>query len=64
MTEPSKFIYVFSADDKERLIKAGFKLLKTNHKKPIYIFENACNDPQFEFDLSSFKYILSDTLTF
>lgn len=57
----SKFIYVFSEDARDNLARQGFKLLKSDDKSGIYIFENR---QSLSFALSDASYLESDTLTF
>lgn len=61
----NKFIYVFSKEDKEKLIKRGFKLLKNDERNSIFIFALNMSD-KFTFELFDDlgKYSLSNTLTF
>ena len=60
-----KFIYVYSEDARDTLIKANFKLLKSDDRNHIYIFENAnpLNGTQ-KFALNNVSNIPSNTLTF
>lgn len=56
------FIYVFSEDVKQYLIKKGFTLLKEDPQNGIYVFKN---EPDIDlYSLSSSTFALSDTLTF
>lgn len=57
----SKFIYVFGEESRDVLLANEYKLLKSDTKNNIYVFEN-----KFETKLSFEKmdYALSDTLTF
>lgn len=56
-----KFIYVFSKEACECLVKQGFKLLKSDDKSGVYILENR---QSMSFALSEMRYLESDTLTF
>ena len=58
-----KFIYVFSKAARDKLLKAGFLLLKTDEWNSTYVF---CADDKLHFDLASadISYITSNTLTF
>ena len=56
-----KFIYVFSEEDYNTLLKAGYKLLKSNQTKNIYVFEN---QQQMHFDLNTVNAVSSSVLTF
>lgn len=50
-----------SIKDKENLQALGYKLLKSDDKHSIYVFENKLG---LNFSISDMAYILSDTLTF
>lgn len=56
----SKFIYVFCKDAADKLIANGYRLLKTDERNSLFVFENKPN-LTFSLDVS---YILSDTITF
>lgn len=57
-----KFIYVFSQDDKEKLITAGYNLLKADTQNDIYTFEA---NEKLNFALNSLvEFVESDKLTF
>ena len=56
-----KFIYVFSKEDHNTLLKAGYKLLKSNQTKNIYVFEN---QQRLHFDLNTVNAVSSSVLTF
>lgn len=56
-----KFIYVFDADARDKLLASGYQLLKTDESQEIYVFENTA---ELNFASSDFLFILSDTLTF
>lgn len=56
-----KFIYVFTFEAKNKLIDAGFVLLKADQKNSIYCFKNQPD----EYDvLDTVSYIVSNKLTF
>lgn len=59
MTE--KFIYVFSKEARDRLLAAGFLLLKSDDRNETYIFEN---NTSLSFALDRISTIKSNTLTF
>ena len=59
--EEKKFIYVFTIDDKAKMLGAGYNLIKTDSRNNIFIFEN---DPESTFDLSKVIHIKSDVLTY
>lgn len=56
-----KFIYVFSEKLKDVLLINEYKLLKSDTKNNIYVFENK-SEMKLSFDKTD--YVLSDTLTF
>lgn len=56
-----KFLYVFSKDDRDLLIAAGYTLLKSDDKNDLYVFVNQTN---MTFDLVDMSFVCSDILTF
>lgn len=56
-----KFIYVYSADAKDKLLAANYKLIKSDERNNIYIF---LNEDKLSFASLDVSYILSDTMTF
>ncbi len=56
-----KFIYVYSADARDKLLAANYILMKSDERNKIYIFLNEDKLSFAELDVS---YILSDTMTF
>lgn len=59
--ESASFIYVFNAEDMEKMLAAGYSLMKADEKNNMYIF--ADNDGM-SFDLSDMCFVRSNTLTF
>lgn len=57
----SKFIYVFSVEDRDYLLAKGYKPLKSNEEKNIYIFENS---ETMNFSTKEIQYVLTDILSF
>lgn len=59
------FIYVYSLDAKQKLLAAGFKLIKEDIRNSLFVFD-ARSQPQdaLNFSRLDISYILSDTLTF
>lgn len=55
-----RFIYVFSEDARERLLRLGFQQLKADPATHAYIFAN----DQAKFTEMPDGCVLSDTLTF
>lgn len=60
MTMNGRFIYVFSEDAKDALLRLGFQQLKTDGAGKIFIFAN----DQAKFVEMPEGCVLSDTLTF
>lgn len=56
-----KFIYVFDAETRDKLLASGYVLLKTDENQKIYVFENKA---ELNFASGDFSFVLSDTLTF
>ncbi len=56
-----KFIYVYSADARDKLLAANYILMKSDERNKIYVFLNEDKLSFAELDVS---YILSDTMTF
>ena len=56
-----RFIYVMSANDKEKLEKLGYNLLKADEVNSVYVFENKV---ELNFSVGDMPHILSNTLTF
>jgi hypothetical protein len=56
-----KFIYVFDASSRDRLLENNYQLIKSDDTKNIFVFVN--ND-SLEFALNSIPFVLSNTLTF
>ena len=56
-----KFIYVFDINTKENMVKAGFKLMKSDDRNGIYVF---LSDDSLRFDFGNISTIRSDTITF
>lgn len=56
-----KFLYVFSKDNRDLLIAAGYTLLKSDDKNDLYVFVNQAN---MTFDIVDMSFVRSDILTF
>lgn len=56
-----KFLYVFSKDNRDLLIAAGYTLLKSDDKNDLYVFVNQAN---LIFDLADIYIVRSNVLTF
>lgn len=57
----SKFIYVFSKEDKDKMIGLGYVLLEEHPEKNLYIFKT---DPMRSFSIQEIKAVYSSILTF
>jgi len=55
------FIYVFSTQDRDKLLSKNYNLLKSDERNNIYVFEN---NNQLVFDNTDMKFVFSDMLTF
>lgn len=60
----NKFIYVFSENAKDDMIKNGYKLLSTveNSGSNVYIFDNSNN--KFAENKFEYPYVMTNTLMF
>ena len=56
-----KFIYVFGEESRDVLLADEYKLLKSDTRNNIYVFENK-SETKLSFE--KMDYALSDTLTF
>lgn len=59
--EVGSFIYVFSTEDMEKMLAAGYSLMKADEKNNMYIFADSDG---MSFDLSDMCFVRSNTLTF
>ena len=57
----AKFIYVFSAEDKERMLSQGYELVRAEPNGKFYVFANK-DDVHFENENMKFSY--SNMLSF
>lgn len=55
------FIYVTDKENRDKLIKLGYELLKGNDRIAIWVFKNK---EGLQFDVQDIKCVVSDTLTF
>jgi len=56
-----KFIYVFSEADRDRLLRAGYVLMKEDVQNATYVF---CSDNRLSYALEDISCVFSDTLSF
>ncbi len=59
--EGEKFVYVFSKEARNKMIAAGYKLIKSDEKNKQYIFEN---NPVLTFSNLDISTIKSNMLSF
>ena len=55
------FIYVFTKNDRDKLLSLGFTMLKSDNDTDTYVF---INDEQQKISITDVKFALSNTLTF
>ena len=55
-----KFIYVYKKEDRDKLLKYGYVMLKADEENEIYCFKNL-EDTTIKFD---FSVLYSNVLTF
>lgn len=55
------FIYVFDNEAKEKLLSRGYKLIRSDEKSVVYVFENR---DTLTFTEQEIQFVLSDVLTF
>lgn len=58
--ESPKFIYIFSALERDAMLGAGFELLQSNDEDEVYIF---LNKGGADLGLDEVRYAMTDTLT-
>lgn len=61
------FVYVMSYEDKEKMLKLGFNLIKSDIANNIWVFENAdvmTFETEDRISGAGIAFILSDMLTF
>lgn len=58
-----KFIYVYNTEARDKLIKAGMKLLQSDERNHTFVFLDD-DDKNYDFALNDISFIRSNTLTF
>lgn len=53
------FIYVFTQEDKEKMLAKGYRLVNTNPNGAAFVFENK---PGERFESENMKYVYSNSL--
>ena len=56
-----RFIYVFSPEDRDKLLELGYILLADSHDNKVFIFANKEN---MAFSDASIKHVVSDVVSF
>lgn len=56
-----KFVYVFSEEDKQKMLLAGYKLLTGNDVSGVYVFENSNSA---KFSMNDVRFATSNVLRF
>lgn len=59
-----KFIYVFDAIARDRLLSAGYQILKNDERQNMFVFENKDSHTFAKKYTGDFTFVLSDSLTF
>lgn len=59
--QKNRFMYVFSKEDRDDLVAAGYTLIQNDEENKIFVFENKNN---LTFDKKNVEHIETDTLTF
>jgi hypothetical protein len=60
-----RFIYVFDRESRDKLERAGYKLIASDEKKDTYVFANKHDDEKkMSFSLDGISYFPSNKLTF
>lgn len=57
----NKFIYVFSAEDRDKLLSQGAMLLRSDEYNQMFVF---LNDGELTFENGDIDYLFSNLLTF
>lgn len=57
------FLYVFSEENRDALLKAGYKLMKSDKKNSVFVFADRA-ELQFDQVLPDATFVRSNTLTF
>jgi len=56
-----RFIYVFDDDAKDKLLSAGFTMMRADSKNHTYVF---AVDNRLSFSFEEISYVATDTLTY
>ncbi len=59
-----KFIYVFSKENRDKLISMGFGLHRSDDSNTTYILSYPNDDLKLQFDISDIEYAESNSLPF
>ena len=58
------FIYVFSKEDRDKLISYGFSLIKCDDVNEYYVFDIKCSDSKYQFAFSNMKHVVTNNIAF
>jgi hypothetical protein len=61
MNKMPKFIYVFSEEEKDKMLELNYEIIKCDKDKHVYVF---LNTEHLNFAIEEIKFALSDVLTF
>ena len=56
-----QFIYVFSRQDRDTLLRAGFLMLREDEPNCVFVFKT---DDRLSYALTEMSYIRSDSMSF
>lgn len=56
-----QFIYVFTPEDKDKLLERGYKLLRDDKQQNLYVFKN---ESHLTFSDDDIAFVTSDVLTY
>lgn len=59
-----KFVYVFNTVARDKLLSAGYQILKNDERQNMFVFENKDSHNFAKNYTGNFTFVLSDTLTF
>ena len=56
-----RFLYVFSSEDRDRLIDLGYNLLADSHDGRVFIFANRADQ---NFSADDFDFVVTDVISY
>lgn len=54
------FVYIFTEEDRDKMLENGYRLIKSDNQNNIFIFENS----DVRYEQLGVTFILSNTLTY